>query len=185
LESSGAKTVGAEPQGLFSPLSGLGWESYLEDRLDAELSRSASFEQDLTLILVSYDGLGPGQPAYILVAKTIEEFFSFRDLAFERGPDTFAVILPNLDADHGLRMAEEFLKKITFVLRQKGEASPLERLPISIGLSSRAGRLVEVARLIFEAETALEKAHAETDARILAFKPDPDKYRLYMASKGL
>ena len=30
--------------------------------------------------------------------------------------DGFAVILPNVDADHGIRMAEEFLKKLTFIL---------------------------------------------------------------------
>jgi len=81
-------SAGHEPgvaTGLYSPISGLGWESYLADRLDAELARSASFEQDLCLLLVRGEGLAPGTPAYASVAKAVAEFFSFKDLAFERG----------------------------------------------------------------------------------------------------
>ena len=40
------------PKGLYSPESGLGWEEYLAERLNAELSRAASFEQDLVLLEV-------------------------------------------------------------------------------------------------------------------------------------
>jgi hypothetical protein len=54
-----------------------------------------------------------------------------------------------------------------------------------MGLSARAGRLVEASRLLGEAAIALDRAKAEGDAKIVAFKPDPDKYRLYLASKGL
>jgi GGDEF domain-containing protein len=175
----------ADPRGLFSPLSGLGWESYLEDRLEAELSRSASFEQDLSLLLVAFEGIAPGDPTYALIARTIAEFFSFKDLAFERGPEGFAVILPNLDADHGLRMAEEFHRKVTLLIRGEGASAPLDSLPLCIGLSSRAGRLVEAPRLLGEAAIALDRAREEGDTKILAFKPDPDKYRLYLASKGI
>jgi GGDEF domain-containing protein len=175
----------AAPQGLFSPLSGLGWESYLEDRLDAELARSASFEQDLAFLMISYEGLSPDRPAYALMATAIADFFSFKDLAFERGQDGFAVILPNLDADHALRMAEEFHKKASILLREEEGSRHAAALPLYMGLSARAGRLVEASRLLGEAAIALDRAKAEGDAKIVAFKPDPDKYRLYLASKGL
>jgi len=178
-----------EPQGLFSPLSGLGWESYLEDRLEAELSRAASFEQDLSFLVLSLEGLAPGSPPYRRLAKALNDFFSFKDLAFEKGQDGFAVILPNLDAEHALRMAEEFHKKVIFLLAEdegRTAASPRrDALPLFMGLSSRAGRLVEAARILGEAELALGHAREEDDAKIVAFKPDPDKYRLYLASKGI
>jgi len=171
--------AGGGPGGLFSPLSGLGWESYLEARLDSELSRSASFEQDLSLLLILQDGLSPDKAAYLTLAGAIGDFFSFRDLAFERGPDGFAVILPNIDAEHGLRMAEEFLRKATALLPG---GSPN---PIFMGLSSRAGRLVDAARLGHEAGAALERAKTEAGSHIVAFRPDPDRYRIYLASKNL
>jgi GGDEF domain-containing protein len=171
----------AFPRGLYSPESGLGWESYLGERLDAELSRSASFEQDLSLLLVSYDGLSPISPAYLVVAKAIVDFFGFRDLAYERGPDGFAVILSNVDADHALRRSEEFLKKLTFLLRDFRQ--PLEFLPLFMGLSSRAGRLVDGGRMLEEAIAALAKAREDRDSHIVAFRPDPDKFRSFLTSK--
>ncbi|HOX92916.1 MAG TPA: hypothetical protein PLC54_08320, partial [Spirochaetales bacterium] len=51
----------AGPKGLFDPETGLGWESYLRERLSAELKRSASFEQDLCLLLAALDDTARGQ----------------------------------------------------------------------------------------------------------------------------
>jgi GGDEF domain-containing protein len=170
------------PEGLYSPASGLGWESYLEERLDAELSRSASFEQDLSLLVLSLDGLSSQDADYASIGRAIEAFFSFKDLAFERGDDGFSVILPNIDSAHAIKMAEEFYKKLAFLA--EGDLAELELLPLFMGISSRAGRLVDASRMEHEAATALDKARYEKDTRIVAFKPDPDKYRLYLASKG-
>jgi GGDEF domain-containing protein len=173
----------AAPGGLFSPLSGLGWESYLENRLDAELSRAASFEQDLSLLFIRGAGLAPGQADYGITARAIADFFSFRDLAFERGPDGFAVIMPNMDAEHGLRMAEEFRRKLNqaFTGNRDRQGGPV----LAMGLSSRAGRLVDSSRVCQEADIALRKAATDSESHIMAFRPDPDRYRLYLAAKGL
>jgi len=169
-------------EGLYSPLSGLGWESYLHDRLEAELARSASFEQDLSLLFVSYDGISPEKPEYKAMASLIGKFFTFKDLSFERGPDGFAVVMPNIDADHALKMAEEFLKQLE--IRLGGTRKPLDYMPVFIGLSSRSGRLVDAVRLGREAESALMKAQKDRDTHIVAFKPDPDKYRHYLSERG-
>jgi GGDEF domain-containing protein len=176
------KDCGDRPEGLYSPSSGLGWESYMEERLDAEISRSASFEQDLSILFFSYDGLSSHDKNYSALGACIEKFFSFRDLAFERGDDGFSVILPNIDSVHALRMAEEFYKKLVFLAA--GDFAELELLPIFMGISSRGGRLVDAGRMMIEADTALDKARYEKDTRIVAFRPDPDKYRLFLASKG-
>jgi GGDEF domain-containing protein len=180
--SPGPRDIAESPAGLYSPASGLGWESYLKDRLDAELSRSASFEQDLSLLAIAYDGLTSQDANYAAIGESIEKFFSFRDLAFERGDDGFSVILPNIDSSHALRMAQEFYKKLVFLA--EGDFAELELSPLFMGISSRGGRLVDAGRLIDEADAAIEKARYEKDSRIVAFKPDPDKYRLFLASKG-
>ncbi len=183
LASSEGEGARRRPSGLYSPRSSLGWESYLEARLDAELQRSASFEQDLSLLLVSYENLhGESSPEYKALADSIAEFFSFRDLAFERSDDGFAVILPNIDVDHALRMSEEFVKKLDS--RMEAFRNGQKPLPVFLGLASRTGRLVDSARMMQEALASLEKARSEGGARIVAFRPDPEKYRLYLASKG-
>jgi GGDEF domain-containing protein len=170
------------PSGLYSPASGLGWEQYMQERLNAEISRSASFEQDLSLLILSYDGLSSQDKQYASIGEAIKEFFSFRDLAFERGDDGFSIILPNIDSSHAIRMAEEFFKKLGFLA--EGDLAELELLPLFMGISSRAGRLVDASRLADEAASALERARYEKDSRIVAFRPDPDKYRRFLASKG-
>ena len=173
-----------EAPDLYSPASGLGYSSWLEERLGGELARAAGIEQDLSLLVVDIDSLSPVGDEYSLVTQILREFFSFRDLAFERGERGFSVILPNLDASHALRMAEEFHKKLTIQLQDREDSSPRSAPPIYMGLSSRAGRLVEARRLIDEAGLALERAREEDDSKIVAFKPDPDKYRLWLASMG-
>ena len=107
----------------------------MKDRLGAELSRSASFEQDLSLLEIRYEGLGPQDPNYSVIGDAIGIFFSFKDLCFERGEDGFSAILPNLDSDHALRMAQEFYKKLAFLAG--GDFAELERLPLFMGISSR------------------------------------------------
>lgn len=171
----------AHPKGLYSPESGLGWSEYLPERLGAELSRAASFEQDLVLLELSHEGISRESESYRVVLRILLEFFTFRDLAFEQGPFGLAVILPNIDSEHALRMAEEFLKKVTALLREEGGASDYRKL--FMGLSSRSGRLVDAERVITEARAALTRAREEGDSRIVAFKADPNKYRSYIAAR--
>ena len=79
-------------------------------------------------------------------------------------------------------MAQEFYKKLAFLAG--GDLAELELSPLFMGISSRSGRLVDAQRLEKEAAAALDKARYEKDTRIVAFRPDPDKYRIYLASKG-
>lgn len=169
------------PRGLFDPETGLCWESYLRERLDAELKRSASFEQDLSLLIANFDRCERGGEEYNLFAKTTQEFFSFKDLSFQFGKSGVSVILPNMDVDHAIRMSEELLKKLTFLLQ--GRKDGLSYLDLFIGLSSRSGRLVEADRMVGEAMAALRKAREERDARIMAFRPDPEKFRAFLARR--
>jgi GGDEF domain-containing protein len=171
----------AAPQGLYSERSGLGWEAYLEERLDAELARSSTLEQDCSLVLLTMKDSDKATDSFRILARTIESFFAFRDLSFEYGPDGFAVALPGIGLPQALRMAEEFVKKITFALG--GQRDPLDYLPLFIGISSRSGRLLRARLLIDEARQALAKAQAERDSRIVGFKADPDRYRDFLAGK--
>jgi GGDEF domain-containing protein len=172
----------AEPHGLFSPKSGLGWQSYLKDRLDFELSRSASFEQDLCLVLFDCEPAAHYGDIYRKLAGLLRDFFSFRDLSFEYGDSGFAVILPNTNFDHAMRMAEDFLKKTTFLLRTADGAAFSQSL--YIGFSSRAGRLIDSSRILEEADGALRKAREEGGARLLGFKPNADRFRDFLRQKA-
>ena len=170
------------PRGLYDPETGLGWESYLRERLGAELRRSASFEQDLSILVASLDSAtGRTDPNYAVFAKTSRSFFSFNDLAFIFGTKGLAIILPNTDIDQAMRMSEELLKKLALLIQDRSD--PMSYLNLFMGLSSRSGRLVEADRLLGEAMAAHRKAREERDTHIMAFRPDPEKFRAYLANQ--
>ena len=124
---------------------------------------------------------GRTDPKYAVFAKTSRNFFSFNDLAFLFGTKGLVVIIPNTDIDQAMRMSEELLKKLVLLIQDR--SNPMSYLNLYMGLSSRAGRLVEADRLIGEAMAAHRKAREEQDTHIMAFRPDPEKYRAYLANK--
>jgi hypothetical protein len=169
----------AGPRGLYSPHGNIGWEDYTKDRLAAELLRCASFEQDLVFITMEFKGKLPAD-FYNKFADDAVNFFTLRDLIFERGERGISIIYPNIDLDIGFAKSEEFhnrvLSKYSSVFRS--------RTDLCMGLTSRSGRLVDAERMVFEATEALERALEDPVSHIVAFKSDPEKYRAFI-KKGL
>jgi len=167
----------AAPKGLYSQRSGLGWEEYIKDRLDSEIHRCSAAENDLVLIMMNFRGIADDETFKKAADETVS-FFSSRDLVFEYGQSGIAVIIPGTDLEAGITKSENFYK------RSK------EKLPDSIadglriGMSSRAGRLINADRLLLETREALKRAGNDSASAIIAFKSDPDKYREYIKNHG-
>jgi GGDEF domain-containing protein len=155
--------------GLFSPRTGLSNGMYLEKRLTLELERSASNEEDLSLLLINVKGMS-SDTAALEEAEQLIDFFKFEDMIFEYSRETFAVILPNINLDEAIAKTEAFLENAEF--------SGLKRF---FGISSRNGRLISGERLLVESGTALKKT--DNSSQIIAFRPDPNKYRDYISAK--
>jgi hypothetical protein len=169
------------PQGLYSPHGNIGWEAYTEDRLEAELHRCASFDQDLVLILMEFKDTGNlDDRFYNQFTDAAVRFFTLRDLIFERGQRGVSIILPNTDLEQGLAKSEEFHNHILSTM----SASLITNTDLCIGISSRSGRLIGADRITREASQALEKALSDPVSPIVAFKSDPEKYRAFIASQN-
>ncbi|MDR1506738.1 MAG: hypothetical protein LBI67_06505 [Treponema sp.] len=172
-ESTGS--TGAAPQGLYSPESGIGWESYTMDRLASELHRCASSEQDLVILLFECgEDAVMDEDSYRKLAGEAVHFFNLKDLTFEKGNRGISIIIPHADLDHGIEKAEEFHAKVLKTLPENFTA----KTSLRAGLSSRSGRLIDAGRLFFEASSALEKARSGQP--IVAFKSNPEKYREFI-----
>jgi hypothetical protein len=172
-----AETEDEPPKGLFSPRGNIGWESYTRDRLESELHRCASFEQDLTFIMMDFKDGKLNDPLYKIFAEEAVNFFTLRDLIFEKGDQGIAVIAPNIDLEQGFAKSEEFRERILKKLFDLSGNLSRTRPELCMGLSSRSGRLIEAERLMFETSEALLKALADPLSPIVAFKSDPEKYR--------
>jgi GGDEF domain-containing protein len=167
------------PKGLYSPRSHIGWEEYLNDRLSSELHRCASTEKDLTLLMLEFkDKITNFQ--FKDAAQEAASLFTTRDLLFEKGEQGISVIMPGVDLDTGLSKARKFQERIKEKIFSKNAIDDCAY----IGLSSRAGRLLNADRIILEAGEALNKAKADSDTSIIAFKSDLEKYRKFIASQN-
>jgi len=167
------------PNGLYSPRTGLGWEEYTRERLDSELHRCSSTENDLTLLLMEFtDAIE--ERIFIQAAKEASSFFAGKDLIFEHGEMGFAVILPGAGFEAAIAKSEKFYQRIM----KRFPNSYMKACGLCIGLSSRSGRLLNTDRLILEASEALKKAKSDTKTKIIAFKSDLEKYRAFIASQS-
>jgi GGDEF domain-containing protein len=166
------------PKGLYTP-RGIGWESYTKERLESELHRCATLEEDLVLIVIEARNTKFGEATFKKLAGETIRFFTQRDMIFEKGEQGICLIIPALNLDQGFAKSEEFRSKVQNNLIDPSGVPPY----ICIGLSSRSGRLVEADRLIFEASQALQKAKKDADSPIIAFKSDPEKYREFIKRK--
>ena len=167
-----------DPLGLFSPTTGLSWESYLETRLDSELVRAASAEQDISLVYIKILDLPHNHPAARKVSDTLVKCFSFKDLLFEFGEDGYVLILQNSDLVHGLNICEKLYTEITALLKEFDVDKK-----VFFGLSSRTLRLIPGIRLIKEAMQAVDKAMEDPSLPIVAFKVDAERYRKFLAEE--
>lgn len=167
-----------EPQGasrgLTSPRTGLVWAEHLEPRLRAELDRAASSDQDLSLAHLRIDepfADGRLPLAYVEIAGLLKQSFPIHDLLFETGDDSYAVIMPDSDVDTSLRVLEKLRKTLS------AHAVEGRKRTLSIGVSSRGGRLVDGRALREEASVALAKASREGGNQVIGFRADAARYR--------
>ncbi len=176
-EPAAIPTAGGE-QGLFSPTSGFGWESYLDARLESELVRAASSEQDLSLAIIRIPEMTKESDYYGNVCEKLLDFFQFKDFIFEYKDDSFAVIIQNKDVDQALQSAEVLHSNLLGTLSEAGANKKPQ-----IGISSRSLRLISAERLKNEAEQALLHAGENDDAPIIAFRVNPEKYRKFIGGQ--
>jgi len=165
------------PKGLYSPRTHIGWEERLLDRLNSELHRCASTEKDLTLLMLEFkDKITNFQ--FKDVAHEAVSLFTSKDLLFEKGEQGITVIMPGVDLENGLDKAQKFRQNLKEKLFNNKDDFTY------MGLSSRAGRLMNAERMMLETGEALQKAKTDRDTSIIAFKSDLEKYRKFIASQN-
>ena len=159
---------------LTSPRTGLVWADYLEPRLRAELSRAAAADLDIALAKIRIDEPFADAKLPIVhasIAAILRESFPLHDLMFESGNDSYTVLLPDTDVDAAVRNLEAFRKTVA------GAAVEGRMRSVSVGVSSRGGRLIEDSTLIEEADVSLAKASREGGNQVIGFRADPSRFR--------
>ena len=147
-------------------------------RLESELVRAASSEQDLALAIIKVPGMTKESDYYGNICQVLQNFFQYKDFIFEYGEDGFAAIMQHSDIDTAMQNAEVLHTDIASALQSTGQsAKPL------IGISSRSLRLISAERLKNEAEQALVHASDDPNSPIIAFRVNPEKYRKFIGGQ--
>jgi len=153
------------PNGLYSPVTGFGWESYLKPRLENELSRASASEFDVVLFLIkitdfeSYD-----EEKIHKLCDYLTNVFQFKDLIFEYKTNCFAAIKTNTTIDEAIPVADQIYTEIG----EEGKCF--------IGMSSKTIRIVGAERILKEADAALDHAMEDPESPIIAFRVNAEKY---------
>ncbi|MCR5290686.1 MAG: hypothetical protein K6E51_11900 [Treponema sp.] len=170
-------TTTEQPAGLFSPNTGFGWQSYLIPRLDSELIRAASSEQDVALFIITIEKLDKNDTSLVKhISKMLVDTFNFPDMVFEYKDDSFAAIKVDETIDTAINLADEIYAELKLLFKKNGFDSP-----IAIGVSARSVRIISADRLLNEAAQAAEHAKEDPSSPIIAFRVNPEKYRKYLA----
>ncbi|RPJ07935.1 MAG: GGDEF domain-containing protein [Spirochaetaceae bacterium] len=163
---------GKNSSALYNEDTGLVKPVFLKERLQAEIERSAQFDEDLSLVVVGVAGQEYSSEVLKKLANIVHNHFTFHDLAFEysgtRNRIGCAVLAPDVDLDKTSRTCALFQADC----RKLG-------LETAIGISSRNGRIISPDSMLEEAQAAQEKAlvGGAGSNKIVAFRSDPDKYR--------
>lgn len=160
------------PAGLFSPVTGFGWESYLNTRLENELNRATASEIDLSLFIIQIYDINRESDLTKEICDYLTSQFQFKDMIFEYKNDSYVCLKIGSTIDEAISFANKLLLDIDNILKGIGKCY--------IGISSRSIRMVSAERLVKEAEQALIHAREEKDSPIIAFRVDADKYRKYL-----
>lgn len=159
------------PTGLFNPLTGFGWESYLETRLENEINRAISSEIDLTVFLFQLPAINSNSEEMKKVCDYLTLQFQFKDLLFEYEENCLVAIKISMNLDEALNFADKIHCELSEML---------DNTPCYIGISTRSIRMVTAERLLHEARAALEHAKEDESSPIIAFRVDAEKYRHYL-----
>jgi GGDEF domain-containing protein len=161
-EDEGWREASSTPQpcekSLTSPGTGLVWAQFFDSVLKNEIERAASTDQDLTVAIVQIDNPPPSSGltrVYNGIASLLKEAFPLHDLLFESGVSSYGALLPETDIDRAVKSLDAFRKRV-----EEADVGGRGRT-VSIGASSRGGRLIDAKTLKQEAVISARKAEME------------------------
>lgn len=161
------------PYGLYSPKTGIGWESYLLTRLTNELNRAISSELDLSVFIFRIENLENDNEKLKNVCDYLISQFQFKDMLFEYKDDCIVALKTSLNLDDAISFADKLHSDI----------EDISALKCFIGISTRTIRIITAERLLQEADEALKHAQEENDTPIIAFRANAEKYREFIENK--
>jgi diguanylate cyclase (GGDEF)-like protein len=137
---------------------------YFNQRFEREMQRAQRYGRALSLIMVDIDHFKTfndthghlwGDTTLKQVAQILEKSLRKADILARFGGEEFVVLLPEIDKEHGRKVAEKLRRAIERTDFPKAITQPLGRLTISLGLAAFPEDAKEAEALIDHADQGL------------------------------
>jgi diguanylate cyclase (GGDEF)-like protein len=162
-------------QSIRDPLTGLFNRRYMEESLDREIRRAIRNRQSLGAVMIDLDhfknfndtyGHEAGDTVLAAVGGLLQSRTRVEDIACRYGGEEFALIMPDAPLAFLEKRADE-LREEAKHLQIQYRGKPLDKITLSLGLSSYPEHGNSANELLRVADAALYRAKAEGRDRIL------------------
>lgn len=140
---------------------------HFHERLDSEVERSNRTGLPLSLLMIDVDhfkhyndlnGHPAGDTVLRKVARILSEGRRLNDVVARYGGEEFTILLVDTPTDAAAKLAEHLRVRVEEEEFANGEAQPMGRLTISLGVASYPYSAVSAAGLVEAADAALYRA---------------------------
>lgn len=137
---------------------------YFNQRFEREMQRAQRYGRALSLIMVDIDHFKTfndthghlwGDKTLKQVAQILEKSLRKADILARFGGEEFVVLLPEIDKEHGRKVAEKLRRTIERTNFPKAATQPLGRLTISLGVAAFPEDAQKAEALIDHADQGL------------------------------
>ncbi|WP_147614817.1 nucleotidyl cyclase domain-containing protein [Treponema pectinovorum] len=98
---------------------------------------------------------------------------------YEYGSFGYAIFIKNSNLDQSVALSEKLLEKINNLIAKTNKS-----VPVTMGISARAGRTLSGERILKEASEAEKHAQNEPSSPIIAFRINPEKYKNFILNNN-
>lgn len=162
-------------QSTQDPLTGLYNRRYFQNVLNTEVKRALRYTHQLSLIFIDVDhfkryndthGHQQGDEVLKEVAEVIKDVTRAHDVAARYGGEEFVILLPETSQDNATVYAQKLLETVAELPLPGRETQPLNKLTISVGVSTLLVDADDINQLVKNADKALYKAKEQGRNRV-------------------
>ena len=143
--------------------------------LEEELIHASGNETDLSVIIIRIQSLNKDEEILQQLIDDFNQASENKGKLYNYNSDSFGIILTDTPLDDGMKVTDSIYNIVNSTLTKNGLDCS-----ITIGISSRTGRLISGERLITEAEQAQKHAEEDSTSPVIAFRVNPEKYRNFI-----
>lgn len=170
---------------ITDPLTGIPNRRHLFQQLEAEVNRAKRYGTPISLVMIDIDhfkhlndaaGHRAGDVALKQVTTALRQIVRKVDTLARYGGEEFVVLLPQVDREEALEVAEKLRRVVEETTFEHGAVQPGGRVTISVGVATLPTDATEQARLVDAADSALYASKRGGRNRVTGFAPGMEQH---------